>query len=206
MSPHKKKRRTGHTLTMLWIWIGLVPLSMILQGIFDLMPTDFPGHGLALPQGTIVTFAGLGSFSYLGIEYASQIFQNSKMPAGHGTVASLTLYKTLAYIWLSYYLLAVAVAAFIKMVPPLPLTELATFAGTVMLSYVAGQKGSKLSVNMGGVGADFSGNGPSTGMGGYGSMASPGLSPVWTQPQTPPAPAGAPTATPQAPSGPAVPR
>jgi hypothetical protein len=183
---------------MLWVWVALVPLSLLIQGLLDLLPQDFAGHGLIIPQGIVVTFAGMGTFSYLGLEYTTQIFQNTKQPAGVGEVTNLALYKTMAYIWLSFYLIAVAVSTFVKITPPFPLTELATFAGTVMLAYVAGQKGSKLSVNMGSTGADFSGSGASSG--GYGSMGSPSINPVWSSP--PPAP----TTPPPAPTGPSIPR
>jgi hypothetical protein len=137
--------------------------------------------------------AGLGTFIYLGIEYSNAIFMNTKQPAGVGEVANLGLYKTLAYIWLAYYLLAVAISAFVKIVPPMPLNELATFAGTVMLAYVAGQKGSKLSVNIGPPIGDFTGNGPSA----AGASAG-GMNPAWSQP-APQASAGA-SSTPTVPT------
>jgi len=91
----------------------------------------------------------MGSLAFLGLEYGFQVAKNAALPSGHGVIARLSLYKAMAYVWTGYFLLALGLSMYFTFDPPLPLNELATYSGLIMLAYVGGQKGSKLAVLFG---------------------------------------------------------
>ena len=158
MGPKKKKRSS--TLSFLYVWLLMLPVMVLVQTFVSTLPPTAPGYGLVLPLALFVQFTGLGSLAYLGLEYTSQFIENRKLPSGSGEVKNLKRYQLLSSVWMAYLLLAILTSLFVRIVPPLPLTELTTYAGIIMVAYVGGQKSAKLSVTLGPDFAQYQPTGP----------------------------------------------
>lgn len=142
--PHKKQ---SNTLTMLIVWMASIPVFLFAQAILGILPAGTPGAGLQLPLSVIVISVGTATCSFLGLEYGNNFISNVQMEPGKGDVVRMKTFKIVAYAWLSYLFLVIALEFVSK--GPFPQTEIATFSGAVMVAYVSGNKAVKIATTMG---------------------------------------------------------
>lgn len=143
----KRKKKPSHTLTMLWVWICSVPAFLFAQAWVGTLPPDAVGYGITFPLSVIVISVGTATCSFLGLEYGNSFMSATSLPKGQGGVERLQLFKVIAYVWFGYLLLVVALQMVSRAV--FPQTEIATFAGAIMVAYVSGNKAVKIATNMG---------------------------------------------------------
>jgi hypothetical protein len=126
------------TWPFLVYWMIILPILVALEYL----------NPIGIDLKLVVYLVGGCCIAYMGGEYVNDFIKNKSMDAGIGNIENIERHKLLVSIWILYSALALA-ASYIFKVDLKVTNDILTFAASLTVAYVSGNKANKSAVTVG---------------------------------------------------------